>query len=251
MAKSSTAVLASIVALLWTIPVFAQKADSIALRPAFGLDYIVEQQTDFQHFRMNNMLQLNADIPISRHFSFIFSTISFAATDSTPLAEDLQVYSNIEAYNNIALAFAVAGIEWNINEEHSLFAGIRRIDEDYFCSDALALFTNSSCGGFPTVTANFDIAAYPTASAGVHYAFEKENLTLQASLYNGTGHYRFAGRENVFRIRPRSDGVFGSASMNGRQRLPATSISASTFRFNLSFISLIRTIIPNVSVCSV
>ena len=60
----------------------------------------------------------------------------------------------------------VAGFTWHINDRHSLFAGIRRIDEDYFCSDAHALFTNSSCGGYPTITFNYPVAIYPVSAMG-------------------------------------------------------------------------------------
>ena len=90
------------------------------------------------------------------------------------------------------------------------------MDEDYFCSDAIGLFTTSPCGIFPTISNNHDIATYPKASMGIHYAYDTENLCLQASLYNGLGYNRFTGRENVFRICPKSDGVFGLAQAEYR-----------------------------------
>ena len=43
---------------------------------------------------------------------------------------------------------------------------------------------------------------------GIHYAYDHKNLRLQASLYNGVGNNDFTGRYNVFRICPKSDGVF-------------------------------------------
>lgn len=39
-------------------------------------------------------------------------------------------------------------------------------------------------------------------------------LSLQASLYNGAGYNRFTGRDNVFRVCPKSDGVFGIAEVS-------------------------------------
>jgi porin len=122
------------------------------------------------------------------------------------LANDLQGYSNIDAENS-PFALSVAGFTWCMNEHHSLFAGIRRVDEDYFCSDALSLFTNSSCGNFPTLSSNHDLATYPLAAMSIHYAYDNERFGAKASLYNGTGHQRFAGCENVFRICPHSDGI--------------------------------------------
>lgn len=195
----------------------AQNVDSISMRPSFELEYTSELQTDFKRTRMGNLLQLGADIPLSRNLSFKVATISYATTDEQPLADDLQGYSNIDA-DNLALAIKVAGFTWKVNDCHSLFAGIRRIDEDYFCSDGLALFTNSSCGGFPTITGNYDIAVYPTAAMGVHYVYEHKNLTVQGSLYNGIGHNRFSGKDNVFRICPKSDGVFALGQVEYRYR---------------------------------
>jgi porin len=129
----------------------------------------------------------------------------------------LQGYSNIEAWN-IPFILSVAGFTWQMNDSHSLFAGIRRIDEDYFNSDGLALFVNSSCGGFPTIVGNFFTPAYPMASMGVHYVYDSERLGVQASLYNGIGSYEFTGRYNIFRVCPKSDGIFALAQAEYRHQ---------------------------------
>ena len=193
----------------------AQNTDSISRHPSFELDYTGELQTDFKRIRLGNLLQLGTEIPLSGSLSFRVATISFVSTDEQTLADDLLGYSNIDA-ENIALAIKVAGFTWKINSSHSLFTGIRRIDEDYFCSDGLAVFTNSVCGGFPTITSNYDIPAYPTAAMSVHYVYDHKHLTIKGSLYNGIGHNRFAGKDNVFRICPKSDGVFALGQMEYR-----------------------------------
>ena len=72
----------------------------------------------------------------------------------------------------------------------------------------LGLFTHSSCGAFPTITANYDIAAFPVAALGIHYGYTKDAFSLETSLYNGVGYKDFSKRDNVFRICPESDGVF-------------------------------------------
>ena len=190
-------------------------ADSVSLRPSFGLDYTSELQTDFSRAKWNNLLQLRADVPLSRKFSFHLASSSFVTTREDYLANDLQGFSNIDSWN-IPFTLMVAGFTWHINDRHSLFAGIRRIDEDYFCSDALSLFTNSSCGGFPTITANCPVATYPVSALGIHYAYDRENLAIQASLYNGTGAYEFTGRYNVFRISPQNDGLFALGQVEYR-----------------------------------
>lgn len=58
------------------------------------------------------------------------------------------------------------------------------------------------------------------SSVGVHYRYESSvgskstddsngSIVVQASLYNGTGYNHFTGRENIFRVCPKDDGIFG------------------------------------------
>lgn len=197
----------------------AEGADSTSLRPSFGVNYTGEVQTDFEHFRVANLLQLSADIPLSRRLSFQVASISTLSTDKELDILDLQGYSNIETYDtNYPLALSVAGFTWQLNDRHSLFAGIRRTDEDYFCSDGLGLFTNSSCGIFPTISWNHLLCTFPEAALGFHYAYDHNNLCLQASLYNGVSNHRFTGRNNVFRFCPKSDGLFAIGQAEYRYR---------------------------------
>ena len=187
------------------------------LRPSFGVEYTGELQTDFERIRWVHLLQLRAELPLTRQVTFNVSSISLAHSDEEPICYDLQGYSNIEAWN-IPFILSVAGFTWQMNDSHSLFAGIRRIDEDYFNSDGLALFVNSSCGGFPTIVGNFFTPAYPMASMGVHYVYDSERLGVQASLYNGIGSYEFTGRYNIFRVCPKSDGIFALAQAEYRHQ---------------------------------
>lgn len=195
----------------------AQDADSTTLRPTFGIDYTGEVQSDFKSFRQANLLQLSADIPLSRKLSFQISSISALATSRELDITDVQGYSNIDIHDaHVPFALAVAGFTWEFHEHHTIFAGIRRTDEDYFCSDVLALFTNSSYGIFPTVSSNFPIGTYPDAALGLHYVYDHKRLRLQASLYNGVGNHHFSGSENVFRFCPNSDGTFAVAQAEYR-----------------------------------
>lgn len=202
-----------------SLNLMAQDADSTSLRPSFGIDYTGEVQTDFKRVRAGNILQLSADIPFSRQLSFQVASLSTLFTQNELEVFEIQGFSNIETYGiDIPFALTVAGVNWQINDRHSLFAGIRRVDEDYFCSDGLALFTSSSPGIFPTISWNANIATFPVAAMGIHYAYDHENLRLQASVYNGEGNYRFEGRYNVFRVCPNSDGVFAIGQAEYRHR---------------------------------
>ena len=187
-------------------PVVAQDKDSTSLKPSFHLDYTGELQTNFKRAKLASALELSAEIPVSRSLTAELRSVSYVATDENPLVDNLQGFSNIDS-DNLAFALAVAGLSWRIDGSNSLFAGIRRIDEDYFCSDVLSLFTNSSCGGFPTIFANYDIATYPKASLGVHYAYDSNAFGFQASVYNGLGYDKLHGGGNSFRFCPKSDGV--------------------------------------------
>ena len=174
----------------------------------FSVEYTTELQTNFRESNFVNLLRLNAEVPIGKSVSVEASTISMAKTRGERLVDDLQTFSNIEE-DNLPLAIAVCGANWQINDKHSLFMGIRNMNEDYFTSPITSLFTNSSCGIYPTISANYPIANYPVASVGIHYYYDGAPIKIQASLYNGTGYNRFTGRDNVFRVCPKDDGVFG------------------------------------------
>ena len=79
----------------------------------------------------------------------------------------------------------------------SLFIGIRNVNEDYFTSPCTALFTNSSCGIFPTISANYPIANYPVASVGIDYKLNLNKWFLETSIYNGTGYRNLSGNRKL------------------------------------------------------
>lgn len=173
-----------------------------------GVWYDTELQTDFKgSVNYANLLYLSADYPLGEHFKLSAATVSTFKTRSESLLDDLQGFSNIEA-PNMLLTLAVAGIGWEASDRHSLFFGVRNVNEDYFTSDVTSLFINSSCGIFPTLACNMDIANYPLASMGLHYCYTLPSLCLQASVYNGQGYDRLSGAANLWRITPHSDGLF-------------------------------------------
>lgn len=184
--------------------------------PTFGLEYTAELQTDFQECIFTNLLQLNATLPVVKGLNIELASQSTVRSREDRLIDDLQGFSNIDA-ENAAFYLSVAGLSWQIDDSHSLFAGVRRMDEDYFATDVMSLFTNSSCGVLPTLSANAPIPIFPVSSLGVHYGYTSEHWGCMASLYNGTGYQDFAGRCNVFRFCPKSDGAFALAQGEYRQ----------------------------------
>lgn len=179
----------------------------------FGITYTSELQTDFRKgTNWVNLLRTDFSLPLVKCLKADIATISTAKTREERLANDLQTFSNIEE-ENIPLALAIFGVQIR-HGKSLLFIGIRNLNEDYFASPCTSLFTNSSCGIFPTLSANYPIANYPVSSVGAYYKLEMNCWTLEASLYNGTGYRNFTGRENVFRFCPQTDGILSITSLN-------------------------------------
>ena len=110
---------------------------------------------------------------------------------------DLQTFSNIEE-ENLPFALSMLGIGRE-TEKYSVFFGIRNVNEDYFTSPCTSLFTNSSCGIFPTLSAETPLANYPVASVGFDGKIRWNRWQFQLSVYNGTGNKQLTGKENVLK----------------------------------------------------
>ena len=140
------------------------------------------------------------------------ASVSIAQTREEAFMHDLQTFSNIEE-ENLPFALSMLGIGRE-TEKYSVFFGIRNVNEDYFTSPCTSLFTNSSCGIFPTLSAETPLANYPVASVGFDGKIRWNRWLFQLSVYNGTGYKQLTGKENVFRFCPKSDGILGMTSLN-------------------------------------
>ncbi len=192
--------------------VAALSCHPLAAQTTCGIEYTTELQTDFANLNHVNLLKLTFSQHICSKIRFDLRSISIAKTRSERLIDDLQTFSNIEE-ENLPFSLAVAGLTFSLGNSH-LFAGIRNLNEDYFNSPVTSLFTNSSCGIFPTISANFPIANYPLSSLGIHYELDMESWKIQASVYNGRGYNGFTGGNSLFRFCPAADGLFGITSLN-------------------------------------
>ncbi len=178
---------------------------------SLGVDYTAEVHTHFKgNYNFVNLLRLNMSATISDRLAIKAGTISVFKTKDTYILDDLQGFSNIDS-DRLLLGLSMLGAEWQIDDNNLLFAGIRCMNEDYFTSPVTSLYTNSSCGIYPTIAANYPIANYPFASVGIHYTYDNDRLGVQASVYNGKGYNRFAGHDNVFHFKPNRDGIFSLA----------------------------------------
>lgn len=217
-------------------------------QPEWGVGLWSEVQTvapssadEDWRFNSANLLRWNVGLPVSRGWSFKVAALSACMTADESLGREHQTFSNLDA-GMVPFALSVGGLQWenssmNANKNgssshnlHSIFLGVRNMNEDYFASPVTGFFVNSTWGILPTLSCNMDMANYPNASVGMHYRYERKvggkavqnlgseaaqnpkpqpSIVFQASLYNGTGYSHLWGRENVFRVCPKSDGVFG------------------------------------------
>lgn len=179
----------------------------------FGAEYTTEWQTDFrQGVNWVNLLHLSYSSPTFLGMQLNAASVSIAQTREEAFMHDLQTFSNIEE-ENLPFALSMLGIGRE-TEKYSVFFGIRNVNEDYFTSPCTSLFTNSSCGIFPTLSAETPLANYPVASVGFDGKIRWNRWLFQLSVYNGTGYKQLTGKENVFRFCPKSDGIPGMTSLN-------------------------------------
>lgn len=210
-----THLLASILLLSLSLPFHAEAlpqkgSGEGAPTLTLNLQYDAELHSDFHGaYNFMNLLRLNGRARIARHLQVNISTLSIAKAGES-LTGDALTASSLEAGLNVPLTLAVAGVGWEYvakHGSHSVFAGIRNTGEDYFASETAAFFTNSSCGLFPTLSANFPLCTYPFAAMGLHYEYSGQEWGAKVSLYNGGEHYRLTGSENLFRVCPQTDGL--------------------------------------------
>lgn len=188
-----------------------------AVSQEIGVNAITELQTNFRgDVNFANQLRINFEVPLSSNISFEAQSLSVGITKEERILNDLQNFSNLDA-ENLLFTLSKACVKWEINDRNTVYAGIRNMNEDYFISDVTSFFVNASCGIFPTLSSNYNMANYPFSSMGLHYTYQNNGFTYQASLYNGAGYNRFCGRDNLFRICPQSDGVFAITEASYKQ----------------------------------
>lgn len=191
----------------------AQGYDPTSTSVSWGVNLVSELQLNhIGDVNFANLLKTDFEIPFCRNVSLCLGAISTYMTREAGIGNDLQTFSNLDA-EPTPMAFAVFGLNFSIHDKHTLFFGVRNMNEDYFASPVTSFFTNSSCGVHPTISANYAVANYPEASLGLHYRYETAALSFQASLYNGKGYHRIVRGDNIFRFNPKSDGIFALAEL--------------------------------------
>lgn len=184
----------------------------LCMAQTFSGQYISEGQWNMNN-KANwlNQLRLNLQLPIAHgKGAFEAATLHLAKTNEA-IAADWQTFSNIEADNMLA-AIAVLGYMQGWTWGHT-FVGVRNVNEDFFTSDITALFTNSSCGIFPTIAASYPIANYPFSGLTLYFDVTRGGWTFKNSIYNGMGYNGWKHNDNPFRLNPKQDGIFNISQL--------------------------------------
>lgn len=179
--------------------------------------YTTEWQWDMnKNTNWVNQLRLDLSIPLGSDRNTIEAATLHLAKTGESVIGDWQGFSNIDADNMLA-AIAVLGFMHQWNSGH-LFIGVRNVNEDFFTSPITALFTNSSCGIFPTVAASYPIANYPFSGLTLYFDITKKGWTFRNSLYNGSGYNGWTAHDNPFLIKPKTDGIFNMSQIEYTHR---------------------------------
>lgn len=198
----------------------------------FGGVYTTEWQWDMnKNTNWLNLLRLEMNLPLRNGKGAFEAATLHVAKSNEGILGDWQGFSNIEADNNVA-AIAVLGYMHEWKHGH-LFVGVRNVNEDFFTSDVTALFTNSSCGIFPTIAATYPIANYPYSGLTLYFDVSKGGWTFKNSIYNGIGYNGWNRHDNPFLVRPKKDGIFNISQLeytySGGQYFAGTAIHTRHF----------------------
>ena len=185
---------------------------SLSHAQEFGGVYTTEWQWDMnKKTNWLNLLRLEMNLPLNNGKGAFEAATLHVAKSNDGILGDWQGFSNIEADNNVA-AIAVLGYMHEWKQGH-LFVGVRNVNEDFFTSDATALFLNSSCGIFPTIAASYPIANYPYSGLTLYFDISKGGWTFKNSIYNGVGYNGWNRHDNPFLVRPKKDGIFNMSQL--------------------------------------
>lgn len=179
-----------------------------------GAEYTTELHTDFDS-KINwvNLILLSGEYSPWKNGTFTIQTISTYKTRNNRILDDFQTFSNIEE-DNMALNIFLAGYEHRFGSV-SLFGGIRNMNEDYFTGEYTSLFTNSSCGIYPTLSSNYPAPNYPLSALCLHTEVQLlKKLALKNSLYNGVSGKLYDGDNSLVSINPGGDGVFNITELS-------------------------------------
>lgn len=158
-----------------------------------------------------NLLEIGADMELWDDGGLEVAAISSYCA-ATPVADDVQGYSNLDAGEDKAFRLVKAGVGHTFDDRLYLFAGLRSMDEDYFSTPVTSFFTGSSYGNFPVLSMEYSQPTFPMSALALHLEYSPDDKwKFKESLYNGIASDAL-GRQ--FRFCPASDGVLNIGSVS-------------------------------------
>lgn len=178
--------------------------------------YTTELQYDFKKScNWVNLLDLNVQLSTEAIGMWTngfldMELISIYRTAEERIFDDKQVFSNIDEENQWLRIFTLGYT--HVIKKANLFLGLRNVNRDYFTTAYTSIFVNSSCGIYPTISANYPVANYPLAAMCLHAEYEVDhNWSIKSSLYNGTA---YESVKQAFTINPKRDGLFNMTQIS-------------------------------------
>ena len=158
-----------------------------------------------------NLLEVGANMELWDDGGFEIAALSSYCA-GTPVADDVQGYSNLDAGEDKAFRLVKAGVGHTFDDRLYVFAGLRSMDEDYFNTPVTSFFTGSSYGNFPVLSMEYALPTFPMSALALHFEYSpNEKWKLKESLYNGVSSDAF---NRQFRFCPISDGVLNIGSVS-------------------------------------
>lgn len=218
--------------LLFILP-FVSFTTEAKTKIVFGTDYTSELQSDFDSgVKWVGLLQNNLSIHFPHRSSREGSEITIKlltvhSTSENRLANDQQTFSNIEGPDLLLSPFLM-GYTYHFNDNR-LFAGLRNVNEDYFTTEYTSLFTQSSAGIHPTLSANFELTDYPQTGLALFLEMNiSPCLRFRTSVYNGVTGTFYGKKDHPFGFDYQNNGVFIMQDML---------LSKANFRYNFGMMA--------------
>lgn len=113
---------------------------------------------------------------------FIHSQATHGATPSDTWVEDLQIFSNAEAGDHAGLY----QLWYEQSFKHfSLLAGQIDLNSEFVVTEPADVFTNSSFGTYPSITANISVPIFPLPALGAIGRYTTQRFTYRLGVFDG------------------------------------------------------------------
>jgi len=181
----------------------------------FEIYYTTELQSNLSNNKHNwvNLIEPHVGYKPWKNGSFDIETQTIYKTYKERIADDLQTFSNIDE-DIMALNISFGGYT-HAFDKILIFGGLRNVNFDYFTQEYTSVFTNSSCGIYPTISANYPLPNYPLSAMCIHGEVKfTDALKLKTSFYNGVSRRLFSDEKySIFAINPNRDGIFNMTEL--------------------------------------